>query len=411
MTKRLLLIVFLTLGYAEAQERPLVLEHVNIVDVVEGKLIGDMSVTIEGGLIRSVAKTLKIPEGAQVIDATDKYLIPGLWDMHTHLSFYGVDAFPLLIANGVTGVRDMGGKIDELDLWEREIASGKRLGPRIKKSGSFMDGPKKMNAVRASFTVVIQTADEVKPALDKLLKDSVDFIKVHSRLPREAFFVLAAQCRIHGIPFAVHLPKDVSPIEASAVGARSIEHAESLLSEIIYDEDEERRQQKTEAMLDTLNGGYGLEIANEIARNGNFYDPTVVSLFKVKGTAYERWLAPRLIRLITILYNAGVPLLAGSDFATKEAGIIPGVHLHDELELLTKAGLKPYEALKAATINAAECLFLQDSTGTVEPGKWADLVLLDADPLKDIANSRKIHAVIANGRLIFPADIPIRIPQ
>jgi len=164
-------------------------------------------------------------------------------------------------------------------------------------------------------------------------------------------------------PFSVHLPKDVTPEEASDAGARSIEHTESLLGSVIYEEQETTREKLTDSALHRLYGEYGQQLAARIAKNKNFYDPTLISLYRVKSTDYEKMLAPKLLPLVKELYLAGVPLLTGSDFADKDAGIRPGIDLHDELVL-----------------------------------KIADLVLLNENPLKNIRNTRKIYAVILNGR-------------
>jgi imidazolonepropionase-like amidohydrolase len=401
MRKYLLaILIFYVPVLINGQSRPLVLTHANVVEVVNGNLVKDMTVLIEDDRITAIEKQITIPQNAEIINANGKYLIPGLWDMHVHLSYYGEQALPMLVANGITGVRDMGGNLEQLDRWRDEIAQGERLGPLIKRAGPFIDGPKKMSTLRASFTIVLTDSAEIVPIIDSLVKKKVDFIKVHSRLPRNIFFALAQHCRATSISFTAHLPKDITAIEASDVGVRSIEHTESLLGAVIYEEDEKIRQKNTEDMLKKLYGAYGSNIALHMARNANFYDPTLISLYRVHGTTYEKWLGPKLLPLITLLYKAGVPLLTGSDFASSEAGIRPGYDLPDELVLFTKAGMKPFEALQAATINPAKCLFIQDFVGSVEKGKKADLVLLDQNPLLDIRNIKKIHAVILNGRYL-----------
>jgi imidazolonepropionase-like amidohydrolase len=126
----------------------------------------------------------------------------------------------------------------------------------------------------------------------------------------------------------------------------------------------------------------------------------LISLYKLKGTDYEKMLAPRLLPIVKQLHLSKVKLLAGSDFGDKDAGITPGIDLHGELTLFTQAGLTPLEALQSATINPAECLGITDSIGTVEKGKIADLLLLNNNPLENVANLSKIHAVILNGKFL-----------
>ncbi|ANH80492.1 hypothetical protein A8C56_05355 [Niabella ginsenosidivorans] len=388
---------------AKAQEPVLVLKHITVVDVKKGGLIKNVSVSIRGNRIEHMGNNIEIPYSATIIEARNKYLIPGLWDMHVHLSYYGKDALAMLAANGITGVRDMGGNLTQIDEWRDEIAAGKLAGPRIKRAGPFIDGPKKMSPLRASFTRIPASENAARQLVDSLKTAGVDFIKVHSRLSRAIFFAVSDEARRQHIPVVVHLPKAVSPEDAVRAGVRSIEHTESLLGSVIYEEQDTVRTRQTISALKKLYGTYGKKLAASIAAHKIFYDPTLISLYRVHGTGYEKMLAPRLLPLITQLHQAKVKLLTGSDFAGKDAGIRPGYDLHDELVLFTQAGLTPLEALQAATVNAAECLYMTDSLGTVEEGKIADLVLLNADPLKNIHNSRDIFAAVLNGHY-WPAE-------
>lgn len=395
------LFVFLFLLFLEqglAQNRQLVLQQVQVVDVLKGDLSGEVTVTIYGNRITGIGQTARVFPGATVIDAKGKYLIPGLWDMHGHLSYYGEGALVMLVANGVTGVLDMGGNLTQIDQWREAIAAGTLTGPRIKRAGPFIDGPKKMNALRASFTQTPADEAAVRLLVDSLQAAGADFLKVHSRLPRPLFLALADEARKRRIPVAVHLPKEVPPQEAIRAGIRSMEHTESLLGDVIYIEQEAVREKSTAAALKKLYAGYARQLGTAMAAEEIFYDPTLISLYRIKGTAYEQTLGPRLLPVVTALHQAGVKLLTGSDFAWKEAGIRPGYDLHGELALFCEAGLSPLQALQAATIHPAACLYMTDSLGTVEKGKIADLVLLNANPLKDIRHTKNISAVILNGR-------------
>src|SRR5687767_7881315 len=156
MGRQLSLLIFLFFsitGIPQAQQQ-LVLNHITVVDITNGNLLKNVSVSVSGNRITDIGKIVNILPHATVIDARGKYLIPGLWDMHVHLSYYGEAALPMLVANGITGVRDMGGNLDEIDKWRNEIASGTLTGPRIKRAGPFIDGPKKMNSRRAFFTKI-----------------------------------------------------------------------------------------------------------------------------------------------------------------------------------------------------------------------------------------------------------------
>ncbi len=374
--------------------------NVNVVNVTSPNDItpAQTVLIVEGKILRvGPSNQVKVPKDFTVIDGTDKYLIPGLWDMHVHLSYYGEEAFPLLISNGVTSVRDMGGDLHQLDQWRKDIDDGKINGPEIFRAGPFVDGPKNMDAQRQSFTEVVENEEQGREVVDKLKKLGVDFIKIHSRVSRDAFFAIAEEAKTQGIPLMVHAPQNVTVTEISNAGARSIEHTESLLGPAIYEKDPAIRDKATDEAFKDLETD---DVFNTIRKNNNFYDPTLISLYLLKGTDYEKKLGPRLLPLVTKLHNAGVSLLTGSDFATKEAGITPGKDLHGELELFVKAGLTPMQALRAATINAAKCMNVDNVVGSVTEGKTANLVLLDDNPLKDIRNTRKIAKVFVNGKVI-----------
>ena len=237
MGGKLRLLIFLIFPItAVSQNNQLVLNNITVIEITTGNLLSNVSVAITGNRITDIGKTVNILPNATIIDARGKYLIPGLWDMHVHLSYYGVEALPMLVANGITGVRDMGGNLDEIDKWRAEIGSGTLLGPRIKRAGPFIDGPKKMNFLRKSFTKIPANEEAARSLVDSLKTAGVDFLKVHSRLPRSIFFALADQAKLEHIPFVVHVPKDILPEEAVSAGPRSIEHTESLLGNLIYEE-------------------------------------------------------------------------------------------------------------------------------------------------------------------------------
>ncbi|HMD41850.1 MAG TPA: amidohydrolase family protein [Candidatus Acidoferrum sp.] len=165
-----------------------------------------------------------IPAGVRVIDGSGKFLIPGFWDMHGHLTDATEEAFPLLIMNGVTGVRDMGGDLTQIDRWRSEIDKGLRVGPHIIRAGPFVDGPKE----GVSNRLTVRTAEEARQAVHNLKAKGVDFIKIHNTLPPDAFLALMDEARKEHIPVAVHLPKGVSSAEASEAGVASLEHIETI---------------------------------------------------------------------------------------------------------------------------------------------------------------------------------------
>ena len=387
------------LAITAQKDKELAITHVTVIDCTGAASQPNSTVIIGNGHISVVGPSdrVTIPAGVRVIDGSGKFLIPGLWDMHGHLTDATEDAFPLLIMNGVTGVRDMGGDLAQIDRWRSEIDKGLRVGPHIIRAGPFVDGPKE----GVSNRLTVRTSGEAREAVHNLKAKGVDFIKVHNALPPEAFFTLMDEARKEHIPVAVHLPKGVSSAEASDAGAASLEHIETINESALWRKGATAKT--VEQAVDENLGPPGQELFRRLAKNGTWYVPTLV--------AYERgfvlWsddpesLKPRLdvherqIELVRMMHKAGVPIMAGSDFS--DWALVPGVDLHNELALLVEAGFSPMEALQAATLNPAKFLGKTDTFGTIQLGRVADLILLNANPLEDISHTRKINAVVLGG--------------
>jgi imidazolonepropionase-like amidohydrolase len=379
---------------------PIAITRVTVIDCTGAPAQPNSTVVVSQGRIVAVgpSDTIKIPTGTRVVDAAGKFLIPGLWDMHGHLTDATEDAFPLLVMNGVTGVRDMGGDLVQLDRWRSEIDTGLRVGPHIVRAGPFVDGPKEGVTNR----LTVRTPEEARRAVHDLKAKGVDFIKVHNALAPENFFALMDEAKKEHISVAVHLPKDVSSAEASDAGVASLEHVETLYENALWRKGATAKT--VEQGVDEILGSTGQELFQRFVKNGTWYVPTLV--------AYERgfvlWsndpesLQPRLkiheknIEVIRKMHKAGVQIMAGTDFS--DWAIVPGIDLHNELALLVEAGFTPMEALQAATLNPATFLGKTDSYGTIQAGRAADLVLLDMNPLEDISHTRKIRAVVLGGK-------------
>lgn len=387
----------LTQTKQSSRPKPLVLSHVTVIDATGAPARPDMMVVVSGERIVALGKTgkVRIPRDAQIIDATGKFLIPGLWDMHVHLSYYGEAALPLLIANGVMGVRDMGGDLTQIDTWRKEISEGTRVGPHIIRCGPFVDGPKKMDAFRTAITVVVTNAAEERSVVRSLKQRGVDFIKTHSRIPRDSYFALADEARKQGLTVAGHLPPGVTAAEASDAGVKSIEHIESLLEDVMY-LDRSERDKRMQGALDELAGAKGAVLYRRFVKNRTWVVPTVLTKLKIGGAVFQRKFNP----VTNVLNRAGVGLMAGTDFNFKDGGIRPGFDLHEELALFVEAGLTPMQALQAATLNPAKFLNISKAHGTIEEGKVANLILLDANPLENIRNTQRINTVVLNGRYL-----------
>ena len=368
-----------------AQAPPHAITNVTIIDVRSGTRVPDQNVVVLGERVAAVgpASGTPVPPNAEVIDGRGKYLIPGLWDMHVHLDSTDLAA---LLRFGITGARDMGGDLDQLLDWRRRIAVRALPGPRLVVAGPLLRGPRNSTE---SGPWIIRTAEQGRRAVDSLAARGVDFIKVHEDLPREAYFAIAAEAKAKGLPFSGHVAASLTPLEVSAAGQRSIEHLEFVPDRCMPIFAGQTPSGCTVEGMDALMAG--------LAANGTWLDPTISS-FRIFAPQQFPAIQAGFTQLVPRLRAHQIRFLTGTDLGT--TGIIPGESLHDELALLVAAGYTPAEVLRAATLNAAEFLRMTDSLGTIERGKIADLVLLDADPLADIRNTRRIVFVFQAGRVV-----------
>ena len=396
--------------------KTLVITHVAVVDTIGAAVKRDMTVIIAGGRIAAIGKsrTVKFRKDAQVINAAGKFLIPGLWDMHSHIGDDDFDKtawLPLFIVNGVTGMRIMNGA-PQHHLWRKEIESGALLGPRMVIASQIIDGPKSF----LSGVVKVSTEEEARNAVRKAKEEGADFIKVHDTLPRIAYFAAIDEARKLGLPVEGHVPASITAKEASEAGQKSIEHFTGLA-------EAETDNTKADILIAILKKNHTWICPTIIMRNNYAVlddrnlanDPR---LRYVKTSWRNSWLSMtkgssnlpatewagrretirREKALVGRFQKAGVGILAGTDDSNPY--VMPGFSLHDELRLLVESGLTPMQALQAATLNPAKFFNQTASFGTVEKGKFADLVLLDANPLEDIRNTTKITAVVVNGRFV-----------
>jgi len=417
----LLLTVLLAVFPATAQTNPespgqsVVFTHVTVIDMTGAPAASNMTVVITGGHISALGKTgvVHVPNGARVVDGAGKFLIPGLWDMHVHLEISGKDAsLPMYIANGVTGVRDMGGNIEMINQWRRQIADGILVGPRIVAAGSILDGSPPEWPLR----IVVKNEADARQAVRSLKNRGVDFIKVHNLLSREAYFAIADESKKQGLQFAGHVPFSITATEASNAGQRSIEHLTGLSS--TYDDEKARMLfalfvKNRTWQCPTLVALRAIAFVNDSSFTDDarikYLSPSVKeswafqinTFFKsrtTEATAAAKTSVQGNIREVGAMRRAGVELMAGTDVGFPY--IFPGSSLHDELTLLVEAGLTPMQALQTATRNPAKYLGVLDSLGTLEKGKVANLVLLEANPLENISNTRRIAAVMLNGKFL-----------
>lgn len=449
----------------QPQIRQLVFCSVTIIDVAGGLLKPDMTVVISDGRILEVGKTqdVRFPKSARVVNAKGKFLTPGLWDMHWHLRSERQTRnvlFPLMIANGVTGVRDMftdcvkncavGTNIEVVKKWRREFAEGKLIAPRLIASSQILDGAKPTQP----WFYPIANANAARRAVRTFKERGCDFIKIYSLLSRDAYFALAEEAKQQQIPFGGHVPVYITPSEASHAGQKSIEHLDfsiafsvreaELMKEVALEIERFSGNPHFTALVycaldanlvraaDSYNSRKLVEVSRSFVKNSTWFCPTLAyhhadafhdqkEYAKDPRLKYVSWdflaewtelknarismpqrmaemkrVFPTFLKMIGAMHRAGVNFLAGTD--ATQIHVVPGFSLHDELALLVQAGFTPMEALQSATIAPARFMEREKDLGTIEPGKFADMVLLEANPLDDINHTKKIAAVVLDGR-------------
>jgi len=414
------------------------LDHVSVIDVRTGAIDADRVVVVGAGHITAIAAAgaASPPPGALLLDAHGKFLIPGLWDMHVHV--HAAPFLQLLLAEGITGVREMGGDPQTIGDWRARIDAGRMLGPRIIMAGLILDGP---SPIWPAISRSVRTPADGHAAVVRAKREGSDFIKVYNGLSRDAYLAIVDEAKKQGMVVAGHVPLAITAAEASAAGQKSIEHLLGVLEGCTSDPHPAAMTRDHAWYLEHYDPALAESLAATFARNGTWQVPTLV-VKRAFATIHElaasddprlryipdllsaRWDPSRDFRmagrgpagfadlrrvydkdreLVGVLARAHVRILAGTDLGNPY--IFPGFSLHDELQLLVGAGLTPLEALRAATLGPAEYLGATDSLGTVEPGKVADLVLLDANPLADITNVARISAVCARGALLGRASL------
>src|SRR5580698_4841312 len=425
----------------------LIITHATVIDTVTGKAQPNTTVVIDKNRITGVIASSKANlKSGRVIDAKGQYLIPGLWDMHTHVYFDSTAAdgtdlvLPLFLANGVTGIRDMGSALDPVLHARDEIAAHRLFGPRMLVSGPMLDGPKS----HYKAAIAITTPEDGRKAVDMLRSRGVDFIKTQSGIPREAYFAIADESKKKGIEFEGHVPDSIRAAEAVAAGQRTFEHLIGIFEASSPDEDKYLTGQKSPgAFLSTFDSKREAAIIQLLSKNHTWQCPT---LFWERGQwlvdaidyskdpdlafAAHTWVTklwpasqksilksldtdPLPVRekfvgheldIIRKLNAAHVPFLAGTD-SPAGVDVIPGISLHLELQRFVAAGFTPLEALQTATLNPAKFYHRLVDYGPVQKGRIADLVLLRTNPLDDIGNTRQISGVVADGHYMSQADI------
>lgn len=430
---------------------PVAIVGVTVIDVETGRRIPDSVVVVRDGVIESVGPRVRVPRDARRVDGRNRFLIPGLWDMHVHTLPQSTRPralttfLPLFVANGVTGVRDMGSEPGALAAARTRIARDGLVAPRLVAAGPILDGARPQ---WPKISIAVAGRDDAAAAVASVVEGGADFLKVYSNLSREAYLGLAEAARSRRLAFAGHVPGSMTVAEASDAGQRSIEHlgeiqmacsgeSEAIRAELAAVDNDPAATAATRigarrAARDKAARTLDLErcraLFERLARNGTWVAPTLsVNLNALDPSRADdprlRYFEPETraawrgdgrrpapsdrpplaaledtgaLDIVKRLADAHVRLLAGTDLTNFYT--MPGFDLHQELALLVEAGLTPLQALQAATLEPARFLGLEKELGTVAVGRRADLVLLDADPLLEIRNTTRIAAVVRDGR-------------
>jgi imidazolonepropionase-like amidohydrolase len=422
----------------DSSPRPLAITGITVVDVLDGSVRPEMTIVVVGERIQAVGTSgaVPVPRHARTIRATGKYVIPGLWDAHVHLSVAGSKSLPLFVAHGVTSVRDMGSRLSDIRAWRDSIQRGLLIGPHIRAAGPILESARWLSAVQAlpmpatfplwdlSPRIGVGTPEEARATVDSLAETRVDLIKVRTVASTDVFRAIAGQAKTRGLPLAGHAPSGIDLGEASALGLRSVEHSEP-----------------TVFALDTMSVAARLQRFERLARNGTWVVPTIVAemnwrltpdtvvlrviadsesheprrrhvpnllvdfwRFQMATKQFEgamNWqqLHERGMQELRAMRVVGVPMMTGTDFGA--VLVFPGSSLHEEFVLMQeKIGMTTAEILRSATREPARFFGAQDSVGAVAGGHLADFVLLDANPLNDIRNTRRISAVVLRGKFL-----------
>jgi len=438
----------------------IVIADVAVFDPARG-FIPHQQVIVRGDRIVAVQAERPAPAADQrVIEGRGGYLIPGLWDAHVHYGFVpGLDHVAmakLLLANGVTSVRDTGGHLIALAPARAAARAPGAPAPRLFVAGPLLDDTNRVYAGTApgfpDISAGVGGPEAAAAAVDELAASGVDLLKSYELITPDVFRALLDRARHHGLPVTSHVPLSMDGLEVAASGVRGMEHLRNL--ELACARDHAELLAERRAMLANPDQQPGWALRRDIhaaqrevafasedpvrcaaviaalAEHRVFQSPTLTitsgdaarlfadpawrATFRLLPPAVgAAWLATAEQRLqtppaplalahtawavsmIPRLQAAGVPIMAGTD--TPLGLLTPGFSLHEELRMLVEAGLSPREALVAATRTPAEFMGIEAELGTIEVGKLADLVLLDADPLADIGNARRIRAVIRGG--------------
>jgi imidazolonepropionase-like amidohydrolase len=445
--KNLFLVIFsiTSINHLAAQSPyyDLVIKNITIIDITGGKPISGQNVYISGDRIVKITSTSKNNDNASTtVDGSGKFLIPGLWDMHTH-NWWSLHFSNHYVTNGVLGVRNMYTPMNFITPLRDSINKKLIIGPKYYAAGRVLEGQKP----DYQDWIVVDSLHKIKPALDLLQSEGSDFVKVYNKIPREVYFELIQEANRRGMSVQGHLPMAIKAEEASNAGQKSFEHLLGIpdlcthdqlfqnnhgfnwYTSVLQEDDygkifiDEKLAKKTFSTLrknqtfvcPTLCVWYNLlhpdtpfednPLLKKFPKEMTDFWKGTMGSFRKRDDKYKQMAKKKyenLKKVTYLLYKNRVPLLAGTDAVNPYC--YPGYSLHKEFELLKECGIPDAQILKMATKNPAAFLGL-NNYGEIKEGFVASLVLLDENPLNDISNTQKIFSVIVNGKVIEKQEL------
>lgn len=444
-------------------ENAIIIQNITTIDAGNGLNENQTVVIKDGKILEvSSSDELSFSDGNnEIIDGSGKYLIPGLWDAHVHFSYIeelAPSMFDLFLAYGITSVRDTGGRIEFIKQWKDRAVANPTEAPRVMIAGPLLDGEPNVydgnSPGRPPLSVGLKTVEDVTEMVNRLDSIGVDLLKAYEMLTPEQFREVMRLADEKGLKVTGHVPLSMNAVSASNAGLNSMEHMRNLEVSMAsnWEELQQQRLQMLEegqddpggilrsrihsAMRETAIENYDEDRADEVlqalAENDTWQIPTLAlntrsvekfytdpnwqetftllpdsieqewytsaeesaqSEVSEFGAEYSNW----LFNMVGKINEAGITIMAGTD--TPIGLLTPGRSLHHELKVMVDAGLTPMEALQSATLNPANYFEMDDELGTIDEGKWADLLILDANPLDDIENTLEINTVIKQGKV------------